>query len=298
VENLILGYPPETARSQDDGNIMTRPDIVLTSCRDEEDIIGVFIQYYLEAGFDAVHVIDNGSQDRTADCVRKLESSGLPVSLQYDPREGYERFFTEWLQSVGERYKPRWIFFLDCDEFILFPTGVKKYLNALPPEINKIRLQQKEIYPDKKQDKCPGGFLLSRRAETSFEDTTKEVIRWHREAIVYGGKHKIELPNPELYAPTDIFIRHYKYRTFEQSFQKEKNKVANQKIYTDQELAQISSFDLQTTRRWIEYCEQTLSKERWRDSFSPDCPAIYDEEMALYASKLLPILIVLNEDIS
>jgi len=276
---------------------MTRPDIVLTSCRDEEDIIGVFIQYYLEVGFDAVHVIDNGSQDRTADWVRKLESSGLPVSLQYDPREGYERFYSEWFQSVGERYQPRWIFFLDCDEFILFPICVKKYLNALPPEVNKIRLQQKEIYPDINQNKRPGDFLLSRRAESSFNDTTKEVIRWHREAIVYGGKHKIEFPNPVIYTPTDIFIRHYKYRTLEQSLRKEKNKVAVQKIYTDEELTKISSFDLQTTRRWIEYCKLTLSKERWRDSFSPDCSAVYDEEMALYAIKLLHRLIFLNEDI-
>ena len=133
-------------------------DMVMTCCRNEEDVIGPFVQYYLASGFDRVHVIDNGSTDGTVNAVKSLAVSGLSVEFTIDPRDGYERHLTEWFQEIGRSWTPRWLFFLDCDEFILFPGSAKTYLDSLAPEVNRLRLRQKEIYPAVVPDPRPGWF--------------------------------------------------------------------------------------------------------------------------------------------
>jgi hypothetical protein len=267
-------------------------DIIMVSCRDEEDIIGVFIQYYIAAGFDAVHVIDNGSADGSVRQVEALATAGLPVSLEVDPRDGYERHLSQWFRAAGERYQPRWLFFLDCDEFILFPTHAKKYLDALPLEVNRLRLRQKETYPAATSDPRPGAFLLSRRSEPHFNNTTKDFVQWHPSAVVFGGKHRIEVPHAVTREPCDLYIRHYKYRSREQARRKEENRVAIARLYSDEELTTITAFGLQTSRAWIRHCEEGLKNHRWSESFSPDFPASDDPAMASYAAEFLPRLIV------
>lgn len=267
-------------------------DIVLVCCRDEEDIIGVFIQHYLAAGFDAVHVIDNGSVDGTVRQVKALAAAGLPVELEIDPRDGYERHLTEWFRAAGERYQPRWLFFLDCDEFILFPSHAKKYLEALPREVNRLRVRQKEMYPAATRDPRPGAFLLSRRSEPHFNDTMKDLAQWDPGAVIFGGKHRIDLPRAVTCEPDDLFIRHYKYRSPQQARRKEKNRVAVARLYSDEDLTRITAFGLQVSRAWIRYGEESLREQRWKESFSPEAQASDDPFMADYAATFLPSLIV------
>src|SRR4051794_29768047 len=111
-------------------------DVVVCCCRDEEDLIETFIAFYLKMGFDAVFVVDNGSTDRTCDLVDEIARVDQRVFLRRDPRIGYERFLGEYYGWAGAVSQPRWIFFLDCDEFILFPGGVKQSLAKLDPAVN------------------------------------------------------------------------------------------------------------------------------------------------------------------
>lgn len=263
-------------------------DMVLTTCRDEQDIVGTFVQYYVAAGFDRIQVIDNGSHDGTAACVRRLAAAGLPVDLTLDPRDGYERYLTEWFRAAGASCQPRWLFFLDCDEFILFPGSAKAWLDALPSDINRLRLRQKEIYPDAISTAYPGSFLLSTRAEPAFNDTTKDVVRWHPDARVFAGKHRIDRPAAVTCTPDDVFIRHYKYRSPQQARAKEQNRVAVQRQYSDQELARLTAFSVEMSRAWFIWCAESFAAGRWRDSFSPDMPAMDDPAMAAHAVALLP----------
>jgi glycosyltransferase involved in cell wall biosynthesis len=262
-------------------------DIVMTCCRDEEDVIETFIRFYLEAGFDAVHIIDNGSHDRTPDIVESLIAEGLAVTFEVDDRVGYERYLTTWFRTIGERLLARWLFFLDCDEFILFPCPAKQYLDRLPEGTNRLRVQQKEVYPSPSSAVASGkgDFLLSRRIERHFNDTTKDYVRFHPEARVYGGKHRIDIPGPRTVRATDIFIRHYKYRTPEQAAQKERNRCTVQRIYSDPDLTSISAFGLERARDWIEYCRAAAARNEWRSSFDAD--AAEDHEMADWAVAFL-----------
>lgn len=274
---------------------MSARDAVLTCVRDEEDVVGVFVQFYLAMGFDAVHVVDNGSADRTAEIVASLAEAGLPVTLQSDPREGYERYLTEWYRDAGERLRPRWLFFLDCDEFVLFPNGAAKpFLDALPPAVNRLRLRQKEMYPAVPGDPRPGGFLLSRRAEPRFNETTKDAARWDPAAVVRGGKHRIDVPAPVDGDGGDAFIRHYKYRSEEQARRKEAIRVRQQHSYSDADLARISAFGVDASRAWIESCRDAFAEERWRASFAPD-RAAEDGALAEWAAvELLPRLVAFD----
>jgi glycosyltransferase involved in cell wall biosynthesis len=258
-------------------------DAVLTCCRDEEDIIATFVLFYLDLGFDAVHVVDNGSTDRTVEVVRKIIAAGLPVTLQVDNRLGYERHLTEWFHAAGERLTSRWLFFLDCDEFILLPQHARTWLDALPPEVNHLTIRQRELYPAPED---AGHFLLSRRMELAFNDTTKDVVRFHPDARVYGGKHRIDIPNPRPLCVTDAFIRHYKYRNASQARQKEQNRLAAKRVYSEADLALISATGIAPAREWIEHCERAAVEERWRHSFHP-AESVEDHAMAGWAVSFL-----------
>lgn len=258
-------------------------DIVMTCCRDECDIVETFVRFYLEVGFDGVHVIDNGSLDRTPGILEELIAERLPVTTEHDGHLGYERRLTDWFVRTGKRFSPRWLFFLDCDEFILFPSPVKDYLNGLPPDVNRLRLKQKEVYPGTSLSGGPLHFLLSRRIERQFNDTTKDVTRFYPDARVYGGKHRIDVPQASTLCPDDLFIRHYKYRTEAQAARKESNRCAAELTYSDTDLQAISAFELERTRDWIRYCRQAALEGRWRESFAPETDAIDDHAMADWA---------------
>jgi Glycosyl transferase family 2 len=281
--------------------VKTAKDIVLTCCRDESDVIAVFCRFYLALGFDEVHVVDNGSVDGTPEIVEGLAAAGWPVVLYRDPRLGYERHLTEHYRTAGARAGARWLFFLDCDEFILFPGPVEDYLAALPAGVSCLRLRQKEMYPslgpergpawsersERSERSEPWAFLLTTRSEPRFNDTTKDVTRFDPRARVYAGKHRIEVAGGEVLCPRDLFIRHYKFRTPEQAARKERNKVEAHASYSDDELARLSAFGLETSRRWFEVCRADCLAEAWRSRFSPELPSCPDDGLARHAGALL-----------
>lgn len=258
-------------------------DVVLTVCRDEADIISSFIHFYLEMGFDSVYVIDNGSTDGTVEIVSHLITAGLPVFLWQDLRLGYERYLNEHYRKVGRCADARWLFFLDADEFILFPAGAKHVFNSLPPEINCLRLQQKEMYPRLDEPKRSGEFLLTTRGEPRFNETTKDVTRFDETAKVFAGKHLIQVRDKKSFTPKTIFIRHYKFREPQQALRKERNKVQSHAVYSNDELGELSAFGVDDSRRWFEQCRKNEASEAWREYFSPNISAATDGGLAQWA---------------
>jgi glycosyltransferase involved in cell wall biosynthesis len=264
-------------------------DVVLTICRDECDVIEAFVRFYLSSAFDEVHVVDNGSVDGTPERVEELVRSGLPVFLVHDPRLGYERFLTDHYRRVGKISGARWIFFLDCDEFVLFPGNAKAYLDALPPDVSCLRLKQKEMYPlvsETAHRDCLS-FLMTTRAEPEFNNTTKDVTCFHPEAIVYAGKHLIRRPGLRIQRPNDFFIRHYKYRSLAQARRKESNRIQAHTSYSPEELARLSSFGAERTLEWFTLCRYNAEREAWRKSFSPNIPFSEDRELVSRLPELL-----------
>lgn len=262
-------------------------DIVLTCCKDEEDVIDSFIYFYLSMGFDAIYVVNNGSEDRTNEILSQVTGTGASVKMIHDTRIGYERFLTEYYQWASEDQETGWIFFLDCDEFILFPKGCKRYLESLDQNVNCLRFRQREMYPLQNLPVRRGQFLLSTHAQPGFDDTTKDISKYHPNARVYAGKHLIEYPGKVTITPEDLYIRHFKYRNPEQAAKKEFNRIRAQSSYTEQELNQISAFRPGVIQQWIEYCRTFQKNRGWVSYFTEQMPWVEDAELAQWAVDFL-----------
>jgi glycosyltransferase involved in cell wall biosynthesis len=263
------------------------PDIVVTYCRDEVDVIETFIDFYLEIGFDHIYIVDNGSTDGTLDVIQHLIACAKPVTLRVDKRRGYEKYLTEHYHNAGRNLNARWLFFLDCDEFILFDRGVKSYLNSLDEGVSRLRIKQREMYPEVNRVAWKGSFLLSTKTELRMDDTTKDVTRYHPLAKVFAGKHLIDFPTAITFEPDNVFIRHYKYRTIQQASTKEMNRRWAHSSYSDEELESISAFGVARSREWIEACRRANIGREWMNRFDNSLAHANDHELADWAREHL-----------
>ncbi len=258
-------------------------DAILTCCRDEADIIETFIRFYLRMGFDEIYVVDNGSVDGTTEIIEDLITTGVPVQLHRDSRLGYERYLTEYYLWAGNQSQLRWLFFLDADEFILFPDGAKRYFADLDPAVNCLRLRQREMYPaltSQQMPKIRDAFLLTTRTEMGFNDTTKDVSQFDEHAHILAGKHRIDRPEKRSLTVVDIFIRHYRYRIPDQARRKESNRVQAHRTYAREELEHISAFGPDVSLQWFQLCRERQEAESWREFFTPAVLAVEDRELA------------------
>jgi len=96
---------------------------VLARVKNECDIIEAFVRHHV-ALVDHVTIVDNGSQDGTAEILAALVDEGLPVSVLADPTLEYRQaeimtYLTR--ASIGGLGLDR-LFLLDADEFLHFAS--------------------------------------------------------------------------------------------------------------------------------------------------------------------------------
>lgn len=88
--------------------------------KNEADVIEAFVRHNLSF-MDALAVVDNDSVDDTREILVRLQREGLPIVLLDDPVVGH--FQAEIVTAVYRRtvsiFKPRFVFLLDADEFIV-----------------------------------------------------------------------------------------------------------------------------------------------------------------------------------
>jgi SAM-dependent methyltransferase len=104
--------------------------------KNEADVIEPFVRHNLGL-MDALVVLDNDSVDGTREILVQLRQEGLPIVLFDDPIVGHfqaEKVTTVYRQVVP-RFRPRFVFLLDADEFIIAPSREALYtqLEALRP---------------------------------------------------------------------------------------------------------------------------------------------------------------------
>lgn len=104
--------------------------------KNEADVIEAFVRHNLSF-MDALAVVDNDSVDDTREIVVRLQREGLPIVLLDDPVVGH--FQAEIVTAVYRRvvpiFKPRFVFLLDADEFIVAVSRDALYsqLRAMRP---------------------------------------------------------------------------------------------------------------------------------------------------------------------
>lgn len=91
--------------------------------KNEADVIEAFVRHNLSF-MDALVIVDNDSVDDTREILVQLQREGLPVILFDDPIVGHfqSEIVTAVYRKVVPKFKPRFVFLLDADEFIVAPS--------------------------------------------------------------------------------------------------------------------------------------------------------------------------------
>lgn len=254
---------------------MTKPtDIVIACCKDEEDIISEFIEFNLDMGFDQICLIDNGSSDNTVSIIESY-SRKFPVIYSIDPHPGHDKRLLQYFREF-KKYANRWVFFLDIDEFIYFPSGAKIYLNEIRPEFNIIQFQIKDMFHDVIDHTYYEFPLMSIYQEKSFHDTVKEICLSSCEINkMFAGKHYIDAKNRCVYSPTDIFIQHYYFRSPSQVKKKLHNRILADAAFSEDDKLTFSAYPLHVCSSWIEETEKMLRDQYW-NSFYLECSSEFE----------------------
>ncbi|GAA4535420.1 glycosyltransferase family 2 protein [Mycobacterium paraffinicum] len=104
--------------------------------KNEADVIEAFVRHNLNF-MDALAIVDNDSVDDTREILVRLQREGLPVILFDDPIVGHfqAEIVTAVYRKVVPKFKPRFVFLLDADEFIVTPSRDALYtqLRAMRP---------------------------------------------------------------------------------------------------------------------------------------------------------------------
>lgn len=240
----------------------TETDIVIACCRDESDIVTPFIDFYLQQGFDRVCFIDNGSRDDTVTQV--INHPGRDrVMLYCDPRTGYDLRLFEYYKRF-EALASRWVFFIDVDEFILIPGGIKKFARELPADASVLALNTSEMIP--LLDMIPADSpLMTTRRQSDAVDETKVVWKAGVANKIYCGKHAIEGAGMVLHRCAELFIRHFHTRTERQFVTKLQNRIQTETLIasTPDRGDSLSLFSRAERNEWIEYSQKLLGSDGW-----------------------------------
>jgi glycosyltransferase involved in cell wall biosynthesis len=237
-------------------------DVVIACCRDESDIIRPFIDFYLEQGFDRVCLIDNGSQDDTVAQIAQ-HPAGRRVLLHCDPRTGYDLRLLEYYQKFVS-LASRWVFFIDVDEFIVVPGGIKKFARLLPDEVTVLAMHTFEMIPG--LDSTPDvASLLTTRRQTEIRAETKVVWQAGVATKIYCGKHAIEGSPIVLQRWEGLFVRHFHTRSEHQFRRKLHNRVETESLIASIPDAgdSVSIFSREERKRWIEDSAALLECGGW-----------------------------------
>lgn len=99
---------------------------IITGTYNVADLVVEFCQYHLDLGVDRIFVSDYGSEDGTLDLLQPFVRDGLvrviPLPthhfVDYDPSNAL-------LQKLREDNEADWVSFLDPDEFLVGPRGMR-----------------------------------------------------------------------------------------------------------------------------------------------------------------------------
>jgi hypothetical protein len=114
-KNFVVRFDAEPARSPD----LALEAIVLVACvRDEMIRIGQFLDHYRRIGVDHFAIVDNGSEDGTAEWLEQQPDVSLyRTSQSFGGGRGWA-----WIETLLERHAAgRWCLVADADELLVYP---------------------------------------------------------------------------------------------------------------------------------------------------------------------------------
>lgn len=96
-----------------------KPVVGIAVVKNEDDVIEAMVRHNLTR-LDHLHIIDNGSADRTPDILGAMVDEGLPCtwSVVHDIDHRQDEILTQALPGLAAAHDPARVLLLDADEFI------------------------------------------------------------------------------------------------------------------------------------------------------------------------------------
>lgn len=199
--------------------------------KNEADVIEAFVRHNL--GFmDAMFIVDNDSVDGTREILVQLCRDGLPIVLFDDPfvADLQEDKITAMYRRVVPKFKPRFVFLLDADEFIVAESREALFcqLRTLPPGVQGRYFWRTYIpAPTQTQSEISDPLRsITYRRTAENPPTPKSIIATKsnidKKLKIHRGNHDVEyagrcLPAVEL---QDIALAHLPVRSVDQAISK------------------------------------------------------------------------------
>ena len=198
--------------------------------KNEADVIEAFVRHNL--GFmDALFIADNDSVDGTREILVQLRQEGLPIVLFDDPIVGHFQAekVTSMYRQVVPNFKPRFVFLLDADEFIVAPSR-----EALDVQLRAMRPGSQAQYNWRTYIPAPAGpegdasdplRSITHRRVTD-DAWTKSIIvtkpKIDAKLKIEQGNHNVKLAGRSLPSVKlqDIVLAHFPVRSIDQASSK------------------------------------------------------------------------------
>ncbi len=137
-----------------------RPDDILlySTLRNERVRLPYFLDYYRDLGVNHFLIVDNGSNDGSADYLREQADVSLWATGESYKRS---RFGVDWLNWLQRRYgHGHWCLVVDPDEFLIYPFCDTRPLRALTDwldasSIKSFSAMLLDMYPKGRLDAQP-----------------------------------------------------------------------------------------------------------------------------------------------
>lgn len=197
--------------------------------RDEADVLPATLAQMLSQ-VDAVLIADNGSTDGTRELLDAVERSGVPVRVVDDPEPAYlqSEKMTRLARLAHDWLDADWLCPFDADEWWMSPFGrIADVLNGLDPSDGVASAvvydhQPTGVDPD---DPDPTVRMVWRRPAAL--PLPKVAVRWRDDLTIHQGNHGASYGGlrPAV-VPGLLVVRHFPYRSAEQTVRKVRNGAA------------------------------------------------------------------------
>lgn len=242
-------------------------DIVIACCRDEADIITDFIDFYLDQGFDRICLIDNGSTDGTVEQILSHPRQDRILMLR-DARLGYDIRLLDYHNMFVDA-GVRWVFFLDIDEFVPLPGGIKAFAGELPPAVTLLELPTAEMQPNLNSGVVSSPLLSSRR-EARFAGEGAEPrplefkMAWKAVDVqkIFCGKHDVVLEPRVPHCDERVYIRHFHTRSQRQFARKLANRIQTEEAM-GAHADNLTLFSGHGRKAWLAQSYRLLEPDGW-----------------------------------
>jgi len=198
--------------------------------RDEQDVAFHTVMHMAEEGLTGIVVADNLSNDATRahleDAQRQLHGR-CEVLIIDDPEQAYmqSRKMTALAALAAER-GATWIVPFDADE-IWYTRGdrLAVVLDAQPDHVGTVRVPLWNHFPSSIDPEGANPFVTIGWRQQIPGALPKVAFRWCDDAVIGQGNHSVHAQG-SITTETNVELRHFPYRTFEQFVRKARTGAA------------------------------------------------------------------------